>query len=82
MSPALFAIGIASAIRNIDTRIREIAPTGRVFSYLDDVMVVVPAALADKAQVVVIEELTAAGLDINAGKTVLWTRDPNTPLRC
>ena len=43
-------------------------------------MVVVPSEHASTAHDIVVEELTGAGLQVNASKTVVWTKDPTTPL--
>ena len=45
MFAALFAIGLAASLENIQTKLAELSPTCRVFSYLDDVMVVAPPRL-------------------------------------
>jgi hypothetical protein len=57
LSPALFAIGIADALEVIHTRLLQLDGGARLFSYLDDIMVVVPANLADAAGTVVHEEM-------------------------
>jgi hypothetical protein len=49
LSPALFAIGIAGPLERINTKLARLSPTSRVFSYLDDVMVVVPSDKAEEA---------------------------------
>jgi len=80
LSPALFAIGLAGALDHISSRLHELDASARLFSYLDDVMVTVPAHLADQALAVVAEELQRAGLEINQSKTAIWTRDPSVAL--
>jgi len=80
LSPALFAIGLADALECIQSRLATLSPTCRVFSYLDDVMVVVPGAAGVAAMQVVVEALGRIGLTVNAGKTAAWTLDPNAPL--
>ena len=67
LSPALFAIGLADALERIQGRLAAIAPSSRVFSYLDDVLVVVPGAGGEMAMTAVVEELERAGLTVNAG---------------
>ena len=76
LSPALFAIGLAAPLERIQTRLAELAPTCRVFSYLDDVMVVAPGPEAARAMKVVVDELTGAGLTVNSSKTAARTYDP------
>ena len=58
LSQALFAIGIADALSAVNARLRELNPAAQVFSYLDDVVVAVPAACAEEDVTVVTEELT------------------------
>ena len=43
-----------------------LSPSCRVFSYLDDVMVVVPASFAETALNAVVTELEGVGLTVNA----------------
>ena len=80
LSPAFFAIGIADALSRADARLTHLHPSARIFSYLDDVVVVVPAGLADRACEIVEEELTAAGLTLNRDKTQAWTPARGTAL--
>jgi len=80
LSPALFAIGIADALERIQAKLLTFAPTGQVFAYLDDVMVVVPGAEGARAMDAVVTELGLAGLTVNADKTAAWTLDPQAPL--
>jgi len=80
LSPALFAIGLADPLERIRARLSNLDGTCKVFSYLDDVMVVAPSSCAEQAMQVVCEELQGAGLVVNAGKTAAWTRDPQTQL--
>ena len=69
LSPALFAIGLAESLERIQTGLAGFAPTCKVFSYLDDVYVVVPSGEGEKAMDLVVGELTGIGLTVNAGKT-------------
>lgn len=80
LSPALFAIGIADAFDNIHARLIQLDPSSRLFSYLDDITVAVPAALSEQALGIVHEEITRVGLVLNRAKTQAWTADPLTPL--
>ena len=80
LSLAFFAPGLAGALDAINARLRQGTPGAREFAYLGDVVIVVPAALADEAHQVVCEELGAAGLTINADKTAVWTPRPATQL--
>jgi hypothetical protein len=80
LSPALFAIGLAASLERIQDKLAALSPDCRVFSYLDDVMVVIPSDQAERAMGVVIAELEGAGLTVNAGKTSSWTRDPTVVL--
>ena len=80
LSPGLFAIGIADALSRADARLTHLHPSARIFSYLDDVVAVVPAGLAARACEIVQEELTAAGLTLNPDKTQAWTPAPGTAL--
>ena len=80
LSLALFAIGLAASLERIRAQLVGLSPSCRVFSYLDDVMVVVPAGLAETALNAVVKELEGVGLTVNAGKTAVWTKDPQTPL--
>ena len=54
LSPALFAIGIAGALEEARAQLQTLAPEARLFSYLDDVMVFVPAPFAGNAIDIVI----------------------------
>eukprot|EP00969_Alexandrium_andersonii_P136125 6022675-Alexandrium_andersonii.AAC.1 len=49
LSPAFFAIGIAGALAQADVRLRQLHPAARLFSYLDDVLVVAPASCSRAA---------------------------------
>ena len=80
LSPALFAIGLADSLERIHASLQALAPTCRVFSYLDDIYVVVPGGEGEKALDFVVSELTGVGLTVNAGKTAAWTLDPSAPL--
>jgi len=80
LSPALFAIGLADTLERIRGRLAGLSADCKVFSYLDDVMVVAPSGCAEQATQVVCEELQQAGLVVNAGKTAAWTRDPQVQL--
>ena len=79
LSPALFAIGLAASLERIKAQLVGVSPSCRVFSYLDDVMVVIPAAFAETALNAVVTELEGVGLTVNADKTAVWTKDPLTP---
>ena len=57
LSPALFAIGLAASLERINAQLVGVSPSCRVFSYLDDVMVVIPAAFAETALNAVVTEL-------------------------
>ena len=80
LSPALFAIGIADALEYIQSSLVALALSSRVFSYLDDIIVVVPAAVGESALDAVVRNLEGVGLTVNAGKTAAWTLDPSTAL--
>ena len=72
LSPAFFAVGIADALARAHDRLQVLSPTSRLFPYLDDVLVVVPAASAALAHDVVREEMARAGLEFNADKTQIF----------
>ena len=80
LSPALFALGLAGPLERIQGTLATLSPRARVFSYLDDVVVVVPGGGAERAFDAVVAELEGAGLTVNAGKTAAWTLDPQAPL--
>ena len=80
LSPALFAIGIADALQQINDRIGHFTSDACVFSYLDDIIVAAPAGQARAIIDIVVEEMARAGLNLAPGKTVAWTRDPATAL--
>ena len=80
LSPAFFAIGLADFLERIQRQLVTLSPACRVFSYLDDVVVVAPAGVSGQAMQAVIAELQAVGLTVNAGKTAAWTADPQVPL--
>ena len=80
LSPALFAIGVAEALERIHSKLAALSPEAQVFSYLDDVVVLVPGASAEEAVRVVKAELEGVGLTVNADKTAAWTLDPHAPL--
>ena len=80
LSPALFAIGIAGALDGVNSRLAALSSDCRLFSYLDDVMVIAPRAVATQAHAVVQEELSRAGLTLNVSKTQAWTAHPGTTL--
>ena len=76
----MFAIGLAAALEYIQSSLVALAPSSRVFSYLDDIIVVVPAAVGESALDAVVRTLEGVGLTVNAGKTAAWTLDPSTAL--
>ena len=80
LSPAFFAIAIADALESVHSTLHARAPSARVFSYLDDIMVFVPAELAPGAIEVVGHALAAVGLTLEPSKTRVWSKDPATPL--
>ena len=80
LSPALFAIGLADALDNINTRLGSLTASCRVFSYLDDIVIAVPSEHAFAASKIAVEELNKAGLVVNEDKTAAWTKDPAAPL--
>ena len=80
LSPAFFAIAIAGALDSIADRLSHLSPSARVFAYLDDIAVAVPAGFAEEAATIVQEEMQKVGLTINAGKTQAWTRNPAVAL--
>ena len=80
LSPALFAMGLALPLQRIHDQLQALSPTCRVFSYLDDIIVVVPGIASDRALAAVVAELQGAGLTVNADKTSAWTADPTAPL--
>lgn len=80
LSPALFAIGLAAPLQRIHDGLQVLSLACRVFSYLDDVMVVVPGGVAERAAETVVTELQGAGLSVNVSKTSAWTADPGAPL--
>ena len=46
LSPALFVIGLAASLERMQDKLAALSPDCRVFSYLDDVMVVIPSEQA------------------------------------
>ena len=80
LSPALFAIGIADCLDSINSRLQELSTDAKLFSYLDDIIVIVPNTKAAEAKALVLEELHQLGLEVNGDKTVAWSRDPNVAL--
>ena len=77
---SLAGFGLAASLERIKAQLLGVSPSCRVFSYLDDVMVVIPAAFAETALNAVVTELEGVGLTVNADKTAVWTKDPLTPL--
>ena len=80
LSPGLFAIGLAPSLERIHAGLVQLSPECRVFSYLDDIMVVAPGVEAERAMKVVVDELEGVGLTVNARKTEAWTYNPQAPL--
>ena len=54
LSPAFFAMALAGPLDRIHSRLATLSSSCRVFSYLDDVMVVAPGGVAESAMDVVI----------------------------
>ena len=79
LSPLLFSLGLAEALREIAVRLQALDAGAKLFAYLDDVVVVVPATVRGEAAKVVEQVLKDYGLVVN-DKTKAWTRNPNTPL--
>jgi len=80
LSPLLFALGIASMLECINTGLKDLDPSCRVFAYLDDVIVVAPPHLAKQAHDIVETSMENLGLALNDDKTKAWTRDSGVPL--
>ena len=76
LSPALFALGIASTLAHIDEQAKILDPRCRVFAFLDDIQVVAPPGVAIQVKDLVTRSLEGAGLVVNDDKTVVWTKDP------
>ena len=53
---------------------------GRVFAYLDDIVVVVQPGQVEAAHNLVRDMLAAQGLALNTGKTAIWCRDAGVVL--
>jgi len=79
LSPLLFALGLAEALQEIASKLEGLHASAKLFVYLDDVVVVLPASQGEEAAKVVEEVLGRYGLVVN-DKTKAWTRDPNTAL--
>ena len=80
LSPLLFALGIASTLGEIDTNLKALDASCRVFAYLDDIIVVAPPRLAKEAHDIVKTGLDTMGLALCNNKTKAWTRDSGVPL--
>ena len=80
LSPLFFASGMADALESIDAGIWALDEGGRVFAYLDDIVVVVQPGQAEAAHNLVRSVLGAHGLALNEGKTAIWSRDPGVGL--
>ena len=80
LSPLFFSLGLADALASIDRQLLELDGQARVFAYLDDVVVVVRPDKAEDACKVVSDTVAAHGLQLNAGKTCVWTADRSATL--
>jgi len=74
------AEGLAASLDRIQGQLAALAAGSQVFSYLDDVIVVVPGAVGLEAMQTVCAELGQVGLTVNADKTAAWTQDASAPL--
>ena len=73
------ALALAGALQEIAARLVALHASARVFTYLDDIVVVVPPAVSVEAARVAETVLAQWGLAVN-DKTRVWARDPGTPL--
>ncbi len=72
LSPALFAIGLAPALDLLRAALRALDPDAYVFSYLDDIHVVVDPQHVKEVFALVEEHFTPLGLSLNASKSEAW----------
>ena len=80
LSPLLFALGLAPALDEIAQGLASLDASCRVFAYLDDVVVVVPAGRARAALSLVSQAFNNVGLALHESKTKAWVKDTGTPL--
>ena len=80
LSPAAFAITIASPLQRIKDRLIQLDAQAHVLAYLDDVYLIVAAEWAAEAACIAQEELGSVGLELNRAKTKAWTPDPTVEL--
>ena len=66
-------------MQEIASKLEGLHASAKLFVYLDDVVVVLPASQGEESAKVVEEVLGRYGLVVN-DKTKAWTRDPNTAL--
>ena len=78
LSPALYAIGTASALETLLARLRALDPQAAVMAYLDDTYVVVAHEHAGRALELVRELFGPRGLELNLTKTKIWVPNGNT----
>ena len=80
LSPLLFALGLAPALDEIAQGLAGLDASCRVFAYLDDVVIVVPAGCATAAVGLVSQAFNNIGLAVHENKTMAWVKDTGTPL--
>jgi len=73
-------LGLSAALEYIGSRLKGLDSKSPPFAYLDAVVVVVAPGQAEEAHRVVEATLASHGLALNAGKTCVWSRDPQAPL--
>jgi hypothetical protein len=78
LSPAIFAATVRPALDEILTQVRQTAPTSNLWSYLDDITMLVPVGAEDVALAAAEEALRKRGLVINRSKTLIWARGDTT----
>ena len=71
----MFALAIGPALARVAAALRRLDPDVLVLAYLDDLVIHVEAEHAEAAAALVAAEFAPLGLELNAGKTAVWSPD-------
>jgi hypothetical protein len=73
LAPGFFAMGVKKALGPFITQLAHLDRHARVYSYLDDIYIVVESSLAPLALTALQRALGTVGLDLNPTKTMVWS---------
>lgn len=76
LAPAVFAAGLREPLARLNAQLQAFDARCQVYAYLDDVVLIVPAARAGDAYTVAAHEFAGLGVELNDSKTQVWLTGP------